>query len=76
MTLGEGPPTRRVPLWTLIKAGQTATCVAQSHPLGLELVSEVDGEIRRTEVVRSGQDRQALADRWRAAFLAKGWMNE
>ena len=65
------PAPQRV--WTLTKDGRTATCDAQAHVLGLELVSEVDGEVMRTEVARTTHDGQAVADRWRHAFIAKGW---
>ncbi|AMY10146.1 hypothetical protein LuPra_03374 [Luteitalea pratensis] len=52
----------RVRLWTLHKDGRTATCDAQAHMLGVEIVSEVDGDVRRTEVARTPQAGQALAD--------------
>ena len=55
------------------KGERTATCDAHAHLLGVEVVSEVDGDVRRTEVARTAPAGQAVADAWRHAFIAKGW---
>jgi len=67
------PTPAPVRVWTLSKGDRTATCDAQAHVIGVELVSEVDGDVRRTEVDRTAPAGQALAETWRQAFMAKGW---
>ena len=67
------PLPASVRVWTLTKDGRTATCDAQAHVLGVELVSEVDGDVRRTEVARTAPAGQAVAETWRQAFIANGW---
>jgi len=67
------PTPAPVRVWTLSKGARVATCDAQAHVLGVELVSEVDGDVRRTEVARTADAGQAVAETWRQAFIAKGW---
>lgn len=66
-------PRGMVRLWTLTKDGRTATCNAMAHPLGVEIVAAVDGDVRRTQVVREPRAADGVAVDWRAAFMAKGW---
>ena len=74
MTSSEpAPEPARLPLWQLRKAVRTAACIAQAHPLGLEVVAEVDGEVVRTQVTRTADEAEAVAADWRAAFVGKGW---
>lgn len=74
MTSSEpAPEAARVRLWQLRKAAREALCCAQAHPLGLEVVAEVDGETMRTQVARTPDEADAVAAEWRAAFAAKGW---
>lgn len=74
MTSSEpAPEPARLPLWQLRKAARAVVCIAQAHPLGLEVVAEVDGEIVRTQVARTADEAEAVAVQWRAAFTAKGW---
>ena len=40
---------------------------------GVEIASEVDADLRRTEVARTAPAGQMIADGWRRAFIAKGW---
>lgn len=63
-------------VWTVTKAGRTASCVVQGHPLGMEAHILVDHEVQRTEAFR---DSKAMIDatwEWRCAFEAKGWLNQ
>ena len=60
-------------LWTLVKDGRTATCEVRPHPLGVELVATVDGEVVRTEVARTAPAERGLAAEWRGAFDDRGW---
>jgi hypothetical protein len=60
-------------LWTLTKDGRTATCTVHPHPLGVELVVAVEGEIVGTEVARRPDAERTLSDDWRRAFEDKGW---
>ena len=62
----------RVRLWTLHKDGRTATCDAQAHALGVELVSEVDGDVRRTEVARTPAGRPGARGRVAAGVHREG----
>jgi hypothetical protein len=64
---GPAPEPALFALWQLRKASRVATCSAQAHPLGLEVVAAVDGEIVRTQVERRYGGRRA---RWRG--LARG----
>lgn len=68
-----GPAPARVPLWTLTRNGRTATCEAAAHPLGLEVVATVAGDIVRTQVARTPEAAQVVAEQWRALFAGKGW---
>ena len=61
----------RVTLWTLTKAGRTATC--EAHALGLEVVTTVADDIVRTEVARAPDAAKRVADQWRRACEAMGW---
>jgi hypothetical protein len=60
-------------LWTLTRQGRTATREAHPHPLGLEVVVTVDGDIQRTETFRIVPAAEATSTEWRALFTAKGW---
>lgn len=62
-----------VRLWTLHRNGRTATCEAHAHALGLEVVASVAGEIERTEVARTPDKTQHVADQWQQRFNVKGW---
>jgi hypothetical protein len=59
--------------WRLEKGARRAACRVEPHPLGLELVIEVDGEIVRTEVARTAAAAAGRTDELRAAFLERGW---
>ncbi len=61
------------PAWRLEKGARRAACRVEPHPLGLELVIEVDGDIVRTEVARTPGAAAARAADLRAAFEGKGW---
>jgi hypothetical protein len=63
----------RAHFWTLRKDARNATCHAHAVSLGIELVVTVNNDVRRTQVARTPQAGQALADEWRQAFEAKGW---
>lgn len=63
-------------VWRLQKGAQTARCVLQGHPIGIEARVEIDGEVHRTEAFK---DSKAMVDatwEWRRAFKAKGWLSD
>lgn len=50
-----------------------ALCSLWNHPIGAEVRCDVDGDMRQTQ---AGRDLVALldeSDKWKAAFLEKGW---
>lgn len=50
-----------------------AVCCLRTHELGFELVLNIDGELRRSEVCRSTDDVLTVTERWKATMLANGW---
>jgi hypothetical protein len=62
-------------LWALVKGEQRAEARTRRHPLGLELVVTVDGDLLTAEVFRPAEvDRiETVAERHRLAFERDGW---
>jgi hypothetical protein len=50
-----------------------AICWLRTHPLGWELVLNVNGNLQRSEVCRDGDEILAKTEAWRAALLDRGW---
>jgi hypothetical protein len=50
-----------------------AICWLRTHPLGWELVLNVNDSLQRSEVVRSQDAVLDLTERWKAALIDKGW---
>jgi hypothetical protein len=67
--------------WTLQKNGHHAECRVVEHQLGVEPRVLVDGDLRRSEVVRHPRMMQdpvpqvavILAADWRQQWIMKGW---
>lgn len=69
-----GQPKHLADLWTLRKDGREAACVLVGHLIGAEARVSVNGELQRSQAFKNGADAIALADEWRTAFEAKGWL--
>jgi len=50
-----------------------AICWLRTHPLGWELVLNVNASLQRSEVVRSQDAVLDLRERWKAALVERGW---
>ena len=50
-----------------------AVCHIRTHPLGWELVLNVNESLQRSEVCRSQDEMLDKCERWRAAMVDKGW---
>ena len=51
-----------------------AVCWLRTHPLGWELVLNVNGNLQRTEVCRSQEEILSRTESWKAALLERGWL--
>jgi len=51
----------------------TAVCGLWTHHLGWEVRLEVNGDLQRSEVLRSQDDVLTAGETWKAAMVAKGW---
>jgi hypothetical protein len=60
-------------VWTLRKQQRTLVARLAVHALGLELILEMDGEVRYTAIARSRAMAMDEADRMRDTLLARGW---
>ncbi|HVL67168.1 MAG TPA: hypothetical protein VM364_07885 [Vicinamibacterales bacterium] len=62
-------------LWVLRKGPRTARASVATHPRGVELRLEIDGELQPESRVFAEDDEPlfALAAAWRALLEAKGW---
>ena len=69
----EPPPPSDERLWALTKGARSATCVLRSHPLGVEVRVDVDGEAQMTQVHRLKADACIHAATLEDAFFGKGW---
>lgn len=62
-------------VFTMTKAGKSATCALWSHQFGWELRLTVGTEdLPRTQVCRSQEDVLSTTEQWKAAMTEKGWM--
>jgi hypothetical protein len=75
--LWHGQPSE---LGTLFRVSKTrgdakfhAVCVLWTHQLGFEVRLEVNGDLQRSEVLRSQDDVFTASDQWHAAMRDKGW---
>jgi hypothetical protein len=59
--------------WTLTRGESTARCVLLALADGLELRVLMDGEILRAEHCERHEQAFALAERWRARMMDRGW---
>ena len=64
--LGEGFRVR--------KREHEAVCWLRTNELGWELVVNVDGTLQRSQVCRTQDEILDLTDSWKAALLARGWI--
>ena len=61
-------------LWTLAKDGRHACAAVLSNPLGVELRILIQDDLRESLVARyDDEPLMALADKWKAALIDKGW---
>lgn len=66
--LGEG--------FRLRKNKHEAVCWLRTHPLGWELVLNVDGALQRSQVCRSQNEILVLTASWKAALLGRDWRGD
>jgi hypothetical protein len=50
-----------------------AICWLRTHPLGWELVLNVNQNLQRAEVCRSQDELLDKTERWKAALIERGW---
>lgn len=62
-------------LWELWKGERRAVCYRALHPLGIELVVEVNGDLRYAKVERTVAAARAEATRMRESLLSRGWVS-
>ena len=51
----------------------SAICKLWTHALGWEVRLEINGDLQRSEVLRSQDDVLTAGETWKAAMLEKGW---
>lgn len=61
------------PMWTLHKAARAVVCTLLTHPMGWELVANVDGEMACTQFCRTERSVFDTSEDWRKAWESKGW---
>jgi hypothetical protein len=63
--------------WTMQRgAGRRVRCAGYSHPHGMELRIDRDGEVLKSEVCRTWSTLAVTVREWRASFEAQGWRLE
>lgn len=62
-------------VWELRKGERRAVCRRALHPLGIELVLEVNGVLRYSKVARTVAEARAEAERMRESMVERGWSN-
>ncbi len=60
--------------WTMKKGARVVECTWWSHPLGVEMRCDVDGEMFATKVGRNIHELLDIRDEWQKAFQEKGWL--
>jgi hypothetical protein len=50
-----------------------AICWLRTHPLGWELVLNVNGSLQRSQVCRSNDEVLDLTERWKSMRVESGW---
>jgi hypothetical protein len=60
-------------MWRLTKANHVAVCTLFTHPIGWEIRCDVDGDMRQTQAGRGLVALLDESDKWKQAFLEKGW---
>lgn len=60
-------------VWALEKNGHRARRLLQGHPIGIEALVFVDGDLQRTEAFRDQKAMLDLTTAWRLEFEASGW---
>jgi hypothetical protein len=56
-------------VWTLTKGGRVAVCCLWTHPYGLEVRLDVDGELLRSEAGPDSLKLVLLAMDWKDEFM-------
>ena len=51
----------------------SAVCKLWTHALGWEVSLEINGDLQRSEVLRSQDDVLAAGETWKAAMVEQGW---
>lgn len=71
------PPPVEHPLWTLEKAGHQAAARVRATDFGPEVRILIDGELWWSQQLRPATEAalRDVADRKRAEFLARGWVD-
>jgi hypothetical protein len=65
-----------VDLWSVKKGDRELRCVAHYLPNGIDLRLMEGTDFRRTQLVRDAPAVNALADNWKIALEARGWMDQ
>ena len=65
-----------VELWRVRKGDRELRCEARCQPNGIDLMLMEGNDFRRTKLLRDAPASHALADEWRAALLAVGWISD
>jgi hypothetical protein len=60
-------------MWRLSKGARTALCTLRTHPLGWELVTLLNNDVKRTQVCKTVDGVLDTSNVWRLAWEAKGW---
>ena len=72
-----GQPTDLGDLFRVRKARSddtlSAVCKLWTHALGWEVRLEINGDLQRSEVLRSQDDVLTAGEMWKAAMIEKGW---
>jgi hypothetical protein len=63
-------------LWELRKGDRRAVLRRALHPLGIELILDVNGDLRYAKVERTVEDARGEAERMRESLIARGWAGE
>ena len=65
-----------VELWSVKKGERQLHCVAHYLPSGIDLRLMEGTDFRRTQLVRDAPAVNALAENWKIALEARGWMDQ
>lgn len=67
------PGRSQVELWVWSKGDRKLTCVAVYLPNGVDVRALESGDMRKTQLVKTGPEAEALAQQWRYKAEEQGW---